>query len=147
VENLYHVIHAFRNEQKHVRNAEEDSKLMIKFKENNHTNPMENNRHRININQGAMTIYENNAPYERNRTYARRISLTRISTMPESSGAAKTPKDKGNQKAKTSVIECNNRTVTQETFEVSSQNETNLLEAYQSRMCGSIDNQTPGKRT
>jgi hypothetical protein len=37
--------------------------------------------------------------------------------MRESSGAAKTPKDKGNQKAKTSVIECKNRTVTQEAFE------------------------------
>jgi hypothetical protein len=37
--------------------------------------------------------------------------------MRESSGAAKTPKDKNNQKANTSVTECNNCTVTQETFE------------------------------
>jgi hypothetical protein len=78
VENLYDIIHAFRNEQKHVRNAEEDPKLMIKFKfkESKHANPMDNSRYRMNINKGAMAIYENNAPYERKRTYTRRISLT-----------------------------------------------------------------------
>jgi len=76
VGNLCDVIHAFLNEQEHVRNAQKDPKLMIKFKENKRANPMENNRHGMNINEGAMMIYENNAPYERKRTYARRISLT-----------------------------------------------------------------------
>jgi hypothetical protein len=33
------VIHAFLNEQEHVRNAQKDPKLMIKFKENKRANP------------------------------------------------------------------------------------------------------------